>query len=264
MSSLIRPNRQGGAAPTGHRKDQTVMIEIKQPSQRDYTPFVLTADARDGSGMVMTALSRSPETLMMGEVFGSAFRPAWGNFNNAMGLFDEVVYPVKGHTNKVVGFKLFRKHADRKEFGDLFASLRAFRPRVIHLRRRNLLEKFVSFEIARRTGKWFTGRQSESTRLTLKIDAKDAAAYFELCLGNYESLYSELAGLPCVVAFYEDFLSDFSREIDRIQSFLGIPSRNVQPTIVKQERRRLPEIIENYDSLARAFKGTQWEPFLPA
>ncbi|MEM7356602.1 MAG: hypothetical protein AAF657_37650, partial [Acidobacteriota bacterium] len=131
----------------------------------DFQPFVVTSDARDGSGLLHVSLSPHPEIHIHGEVLGSACRPEWRVFDSAKALLDTVVYRPTGEA-RAIGFKLFHWHAV-DAFVDVYEHLRQVKARVIHVQRRNLLEKFVSLKLAEMTRVWFAYSEPTRERPTL-------------------------------------------------------------------------------------------------
>lgn len=229
---------------------------------RDYTRFVVTSDARDGSGMLETSLGAHPEVRLQGEILGSACRAEWKSYGSARRVLDAVAYK-RLSGPKAVGFKLFNWHADTNGFGDVYEYLREQRVLVVHLRRGNLLEKYVSLQLARQTGVWYRHRRRESPGPKLEVDCEEAVEYFERALAAYADHYDQLVGLPCVFVLYEELRADFHGAIRRVLSFLGVDTDiRVVPSIVKQETRSMRDIVENYEQLEAALRGTRWETFL--
>ncbi|MEM7355406.1 MAG: hypothetical protein AAF657_31630, partial [Acidobacteriota bacterium] len=141
--------------------------------------------------------------------------------------------------------------------------LRQVKARVIHVQRRNLLEKFVSLKLAEMTRVWFAYSEPTRERPTLELDLKETEAYFERATDAYAAHARELDSLPAITVIYEELSAHYPRELSRIFAFLQVRTDiRVRPSIVKQERRTLPEIIRNYDEVEKHLAGTRWESFL--
>ena len=149
----------------------------------------------------------------------------------------------------------------------LFGFIRKHDLPVLQLRRRNYLRAYVSLITAERTGEWLAGRDgpergaetftippAQLLRVLRRSSEEDelVAQSFpsekRLTL-EYEELFPELGGLASVA------------ELRRLARWLGIPERFQQspPAYRKQSVRPLPELIENWDEVAAALRGTEFE-----
>ena len=61
---------------------------------------------------------------------------------------------------------------------------------------------------------------------------------------------------------YEELVQDMPAWFDRIQEFIGVPPLPLLPGTIKQETRRLDQVITNYPALLDAWRGTEWQRFL--
>ena len=53
--------------------------------------------------------------------------------------------------------------------------------------------------------------------------------------------------------FYEDLVDDQEEALGQVQAFLGVDPGPLTVTLRKQNPEPLPELLENYDELSRAF-----------
>ena len=167
--------------------------------------------------------------------------------------------------------------------------------RVIHLKRRNLVRLLVSWKLAEHTGLWFEGDPAAvlSTRLTardalralrhprwaatrvlqlwrpparpkqasIKITANELSTFLEETqrrTADFDELFSRRSMLT---VYYEDLARERQRVFGEVQTFLGLKPARLTTTLRKQNPEPLSELIENYDELYAAFKGSQYEPF---
>lgn len=224
-------------------------------------PFVITSDARDGSGMLSTALNYHPDIKVYGEVFGSGFVPQWHLFRNAEELLEYGLYNFR-QPQRCVGFKLFSWHAREGRYAEARSCLRQRGVRVIHLQRRNLLRKYISHRLAHETGVWHICSRHLTRRATLCLDFDAACAYFERTQAAYARHQHDFAGLPACILYYEDLVSHYQAEMQRVLGFLGVHQDVVLwPDTLCQEVRPLAEILTNYEGLRARWASTPWVDF---
>lgn len=168
---------------------------------------------------------------------------------------------------------------------------------VIHLKRRNLLRMFVSLEIARKTGGWAEDRKRtlrskfrlsnvpgtarhplrtmkrlykffrppepewKSRRVPLALTRQQCVDFFEET--NRDAAYFEyrFRNHPILTVHYEDLLDNRTQTLARVQSFLGVNSRRLEPTTRRQNPEPLHELIDNYDELRAEFRDTPQAAF---
>jgi hypothetical protein len=66
---------------------------------------------------------------------------------------------------------------------------------------------------------------------------------------------------PKIELIYEDLSKEYTREMKRVQNFLGVNYEMVQPSTYKQANQPLSEAIQNYFELKEKFNRTPWEAF---
>jgi sulfotransferase family protein len=133
--------------------------------------------------------------------------------------------------------------------------------RIIHLVRENALKAVVSHFTAKKRG--FAHATSQVPKVTLRLPPAELKALLvqrEREIDRYRVLFQ---GRPCCEVFYETFLAQKEEETRRLLDFLGI-SRYAPLTsrLVKQNPDSLRDILENYDEIARALRGTSFERHL--
>jgi len=133
---------------------------------------------------------------------------------------------------------------------------------VIHLRRKNLLEAYLSLQLALLTGKWVERvweAQSSQPQVTLEPHA--CQAFFEKMIGYQDHLLRAFAEHPLVEFDYEDVRLQFDDTMQKIQSFLQVPYQPLQVALKKQSQYTPQELISNYEELKDYFRATPYESF---
>lgn len=132
--------------------------------------------------------------------------------------------------------------------------------KVIHMKRRNKLNTFLSAKLAGRSGAWNSHAGSYFHESCI-VNPGECERFFEE-VEKQERWYDELfqAGrMICV--FYEDLCGDSTSWSRKIQEFLGVEYRDLSTALRKQNTLSIPERIDNYRELREAFRDTRWEGF---
>ncbi len=164
-----------------------------------------------------------------------------------------------------VGFRIFydqaRSSANALKVWDYLLENKDIH--VIHLRRRNLLEAYLSFHIASLTEKWvrriWEARSSRPQQVTLEPHA--CQMFFEKTIAYQDCLLKAFAEHPLVEFDYEDVCSQFDDTMQKIQSFLQVPYQPLQVALQKQAQFTLQEQISNYEELKAYFHATPYKKF---
>ena len=210
-----------------------------------------------------------------------------------VGFLDRHVFTRHHRRIQAVGFKLLytqaRKgpqwwdepafdrwwaHLDRDEepdwdvaASDLWATLTADPAlHVIHLTRENPLQGMVSAELAKQTGRWGIGATGgagrETSQATITLDPDHVLQDLDAGLRQQREAEALFEGHPLVHVTYEQLVETPDAALSKLQSFLGLPVVSLQTRTVKQNRRPMSEVVENYTDLADALNGTPWARLL--
>ena len=150
---------------------------------------------------------------------------------------------------------------------DLWASL-ASDPavHVIHLTRENPLAGMVSAELAKQTGRWGIGATGgagrETDEATVTLRPEHVLQDLDAGLRMRQEGEAVFAGHPLTHVTYEELVEAPDAALANLQTFLGLPPAQLRTRTVKQNRRPLCDVIENYDALAEALRGTRWASLL--
>lgn len=233
-----------------------------------YTPFIVTAQGRDGGNWLGQLISDHPKVKVRwdGEIL--LFKGKWkkyADYQNAKAVLTAETFNPQ-NSCKLAGLKLAAYMNGKKNSGakGVWRYLRSLQPRVrvIHLERRNHLRAQLSMKIARKTGVWHTSADNETTeRPTVRLEPRDLQAAFRGRVDNYAFVRNQFAGFPSLSVYYEDLVQNTGKWMWQVFDFL-----RVDPNVpVPESRTRLLEtrplvwVIENFREIRDHFAGSRWE-----
>ena len=230
------------------------------------TPFVILGQARTGSNLLQTELCRRwPEVRCLGEEYGPDRRRQRPGETTG-----EVTARVFAATDEhpVVGCRVFYGHVTAAEFGDL---LKTSGIKVVHLRRRNILRRYVSLQIALHNDVWARGRRRAAPPIddrAVTIDVDDFIESSTVAAERRTDLERALAdaGVAVLDVWYEELSARLDPELRRIASFLGLgePVRESEPVLMRQNPEPLRLLVRNYAEVERRLARTSMREFLDA
>jgi hypothetical protein len=158
---------------------------------------------------------------------------------------------------KAVGFALHRSGARFGNWPDLWELLEADTDlHVISLRRDNLLRRYVSFCLMRQRNR--SGRGAQFVPVPRAHPPLHLQAEFERAERELAAFDERFGAHPMIRVSYEQLCSDYAAVMRRVQVFLGVTPRPVQPATSRNVSPPLDELIVNWDELAQAFAPTRW------
>ena len=242
-----------GAAATTTKADGRV-VTTASPSVT--TRFILLSEQRSGSTLLGEELDRRwTEIRTRGELFNPAHRDPSASFEDiACSAFDD------DSGAKIVGFKLFGTQVTQQQ---LTALLQVEGIRVVILRRRDQLSRYVSNKIAIRTGRW---REDQSAgpiesipveQRAITVDIEELRTQLQISHDNFREFERLTVGIPRIDVWYEDFSADLNGELRRIATFLGAgePAHESPPRLVRQNPEPLGELITNFEEVSRFLRN---------
>ncbi|MFA9202028.1 MAG: Stf0 family sulfotransferase [Candidatus Nanopelagicaceae bacterium] len=242
----------------------------------DYQKFVIICRKRTGSNFLVSLLQSHPKIRAFGEVFGDDEQIHWGypSYSSAKVLqtrkkdpikfLDQIVFRDFLKSTKAVGFKLLYQEESNFSKKTVCEYLQRIKNlNVIHLKRKNILANYVSWQIAKKTDVWILLKQQNNHKQTLEIDYEDCLNYFQKtkALEKEHEIFFAKHSKQTHTLYYEDLVANTEKEIQEIQQFLGLESLPLTPYTKKQETRHIKEIITNYDELKEKFEDTPWQTF---
>lgn len=228
-----------------------------------YTKFVIVGQQRTGSTLLQLLLSSHSDVLSFGELFNPSEeirQKGSKRIGRTLALDDDPIEYLENYVYrkypdniKAVGFRLFYTHARNDEWKGVWEYLRKSKERIIHLKRRNLLDRYLSLQLAQMSKKWiaFQGDPSPSYSRPITLNVKDCFRDFHRSVWFQNEVDDFFKDNPIVEVIYEDLAADPVGECRRIQTFLGLEVTKLLSESLKQQTKKNSEIIVNYDQLKK-------------
>lgn len=238
------------------------------------TQFVIIANERTGSNLLVSLLSSHPDIHQYGEIVGESILRQ-EDIHTKIRNVGPVRYIKNGFRKRfykrAVGMKflyhqLQARYAERWSIDELSGILNELREdkkiKIIHLKRRNRLKVLVSAELARLTKEYVKrdpNNKSPEIPMTLTPEKctsffqeiGENETYFETCFQSHET----------IDIYYEDLISDTKNVCRRVLDLLQVETCDLKSTTLKQSQKPLSERIQNYKELKQYFKNTPSEIF---
>jgi LPS sulfotransferase NodH len=244
--------------------------------------YMITCPARSGSTMLVQLLRSHPEICSHSEVFtpdritgitgtycqksreqaGFIERLSRERDRNPIKFLYKIVLDLQG--KKVVGFKLKHDELVRPEYKvlrDEIVNDRDFR--IIHLRRENLLRRYLSQYIVNRvTGVTLAVRGQTIPKLQpVTLDPRKCQKDFETVLAREKEFAELFAEHPGFSISYEEMIAPDSEKLQALLDFIGVPRRELTTTTQKLGNDDLRSAIINFDELRSYFEGSPFSKF---
>src|ERR1043166_5707184 len=244
--------------------------------------YMITCPARSGSTMLVHLLRSHPEICSHGEIFSP------GKIVGLMGTYlikhdaqpefidrlsaerdrDPIKFLYKIALDlqgkKAVGFKL--KHdelmlPEYKVLREEIADDRYFR--IIHLRRENLLRRYLSHYIANQvTGVRLVVRgQTMPEMQPVALDPHESQKDFETVLAREKEFAELFAQHPGFSISYEEMIAPGAEKIQSLLDFIGVSRRELTTKTRKVGCDDLRQVIANFEELRTYFAGSPYAKF---
>jgi LPS sulfotransferase NodH len=245
------------------------------PGTKEYTRYIILARSRVGSNLLRGLLNAHSQVVAYGELFQFHDQISWAvsgrqRSDRVLRLFqqepvtflEQEVFNKHPKAIRAVGFKLFYYHAQNGNWKVVWEYLRQ-QPKlhVIHLKRANILKTHLSWTLANKTGAWVKHNNGVEPKPAVSLAYEECLEAFTETRRWESEFEAYFRNHPSLEVVYEDLAADYSEEMRRIQSFLGVSYQEVQPVTQRQARRPLEAAILNYSELKEQFIGTEWETF---
>lgn len=210
--------------------------------------FVIVSHQRSGTNLLRRTLRQNPEIHCGGE----AFKGPRDGRSTANRFLDAIASdkPVRGC---VIHFDHFQEHPDLRDYLQNQLDLR-----VILLRRENALRRLLSWKVAQATQRYVSTEPETIPPPRVTITPQELIEDSQL--RNAQELeFMTCCRLTAACVSYENLTTQMAIILQHVQWFLGTNAHILAPACERMETRPLSEAIENYDELARHFKGTQYE-----
>ncbi len=131
--------------------------------------------------------------------------------------------------------------------------------RVIHLKRRNMLDTLVSTKLAFMEDNW-TIKPYELDSIQLSVS--ECEDFFSETTAQQQYYANLFSGHPIFDLYYEDLIVNFGNVVSELQDFLLVPVHSfLNSTMKKQGKRDKRSLISNFASLEEHFSHTTWSAF---
>ena len=236
----------------------SVMIDVGEGIHVEEKPagWMIGSYPRCGTHMLVTALANHPELSCFGEVFNVDSQNGTHRFPDPRqvleGFWLEPNVGFAAHTYIGRRGGVHKYMAPQRWYNDFWDHL----PkgiRMIQLRRRNLLRRFVSHKKSKQTGVWNRyGDDKKPLKKQVDIDVNDVLKDAEFAKACWKSTTNRYPN--SLVVFYEDLCDHWEREMAKVQEFLGVqPFADIAPTSNKLARS-LREDVANFDHVAQVLR----------
>ena len=268
-------------------------------NNKKYRKFILLSKPRSGSTLILSLLRTHPDIVCLEELFRDnechfefPFFPAANNLEllhlrnkNPVKFLNAFVFRKYMSNFSSVGFKIFYQLEQNKEFPSVWKYLEKNKDiHVIHLIRKNHFHAFVSLKMAEMTNTWthidplvidkiqrsglneflpfnFNDHKAKNKLTTLTLDPGETENYFIESEKNHEDFSGKFSSHPYLNVFYEDLIHDQNIEIKKILSFIGAQDRPLICPLLRQNKRKIIDMVSNYSQLKIKFQQTRWAEF---
>ncbi len=239
------------------------------------TPFLIWTTQRTGSTVFWRTLDRHPEIEGHGEMFLPEMKreDSYASFlaRSRWARLEQRAAPERSVRRylaelyagapgvRAVGFKLMYNHLSPP----LERWIEGERPLVVHLVRRHLLKLLVSRVAAEQRGLYHLEPGERPPADRVKRDPATLVTHLDKVAAELERGAALASACGALEIAYEDLLADRTASYTRVFEFLGVsaapppddPLRKINPDA-------LPELVENWDEVVAALRGTPFERHL--
>ena len=241
----------------------------KRTTHKRTDKFMISCTARSGSSMLSTLLNSHPRVLCHGEVLAAPHESA-GPYHDLRSqgadvddwlrdyrkerpeafLYDVCFNPA-GHQS--VGFKFKLEESltrSYKSFRELLAADKDIK--IIHLQRKNILDKYVSLQMTKQSGVFSIRSSSQRPDLRpFTIDIPDFIAYVRKDRQRYETAFEMFRDHPCLHLTYEELCESRPAALGKVQDFLELPQADLATMMIKVIKKNT-DLVLNLDEVREA------------
>ena len=178
---------------------------------KPYRKFIILSSPRSGTHMIRTALRNHPDIVAHSELFNPDFlkNEPFGPQTPEDVILGQYIFRDYPPNVEQVGFIIHRSGAPFGHWPDLWSLLQADKGLfVISLRRRNLLRRYLSYQVMR------TFRGAPPTPLT--FDPEVLKRDFIYQQREIDAFDQRFAGHPLLKVYYENLCSNYHQTVKLI------------------------------------------------
>ena len=229
----------------------------------NYTKFLIVGEERTGSTFLQMLLASNPSVLSLGELFNPVEEIRQRGYptgkvitekEDPIEYLETSVFQKHSEDLKAVGFRLFYTQARDDIWKTVWDYIRESDIRIIHLKRRNLLDRYLSHQFAEKSDDWaFFEKGSRQKIYPITLNAFDCAKSFHQS-EFWQKQTDEFFQDNCkTTLFYEDLCKYPKDETKKLQEFLSLEPQDLTTITKKQRTEKKSEVITNFDDLKRQF-----------
>ncbi|MEL6560733.1 MAG: sulfotransferase [Bacteroidota bacterium] len=214
------------------------------------TTFIILCKPRTGSTLLHTLLNSHPNIYSYGEVLRRVA------INNTGYAVNKDVFKKHPKSIKAVGLKVFYQYSEDEQFKVFFDEIRQNRKvKIIHLKRLNDLDTFVSLKHAEFTNQWSKNNYSPDTKVSgLKPELFELKDYLMESVQLKKSISEAFGKHQCLNVQYEKLVNDQFDCLQKIQDFLKVPQKKLF-TILKKQGPGNYDHVSNYSELSAFYES---------
>ena len=220
--------------------------------------FVIVSSPRSGTHMLRTALNSHPHIACHAEVFNPdllADEPHDTTWTTNQ-VLEQRVFRARAAPIEAAGFAVHRSGAPLEPWSDVWDHLVADENiSIILLRRDNLFERLLSFELMRER---IRGENVDPPQ-PREIPPPIVRAEFKRYTSELSAYRRRFANHRVLEVSYEDLRDRYRETSRRLQRFLGVANQFMAPTTPRNPPKNLRRLVTNYSELCDAFSGSPWE-----
>jgi hypothetical protein len=234
--------------------------------------FIILCAARTGSTMLRQLLDSHPEVCCYGEIMASAVTP--DRWDSAGRIRRKLLEPYPEGPRqflrefgqhpagcKAIGFKIKYEELVRPDYAWLLDWLKDHREvRVIHHRRENLLKRLISEVIATRVHGVFNVQSERDlpAAVSIRLTVGECMEDFARIQGRQISFRESFRDHAMMETTYEAVVDNRDGVRERMAIFLGVARADLTTRTLKINPDDVRQVLENYEALAEAFRGTPY------
>lgn len=221
--------------------------------------FLVFAQGRSGSTLLTSSLDSHPHVRCLDEILRQprlrpiAFAENLARSANTIGFGFHVKPYQIAKWQRTVQLQFFLKNMSHRGW------------KIVYLYRENVFNQAISNVFADASGKYhFTQKERPPRSIHVDISYLFRLMRWRVLVRHNE--YAALNGIPHLGLQYErDLLNPITRDatMETVQNYVGVEPSPLRSSLRKSVDRPLTEIISNYDEVATALRGTEFERWLP-
>lgn len=257
--------------PTYRRYVKRLLISLRTRTRAVYhpppnVPFLVLGEARTGTNLLADLLRSHPEVAVAGEILNPydpqgirlSLRSRRAVFRHIRRSLRALDGTCRGAQTHIYHFRLHRITIEA-----LCQEMAELRFVVIH--RRCLAEQFVSWKLAKESGRWVGSSEHAVHKRTCIVDPHE----FQLWCSEVRDRYAEVTACDrlwksAISVVYEEIVSSPEGIMsNKVFPFLGLGPVSVHTKLRKQNPRRLDQCVENYREVAELLNQERLEHIAP-